>query len=238
MTRIKSWPRTDLFVKNPPARLSSENLAAAANWLGEQDDALFFVVKKYGPPPLWAREATFKTLVHIILEQQVSLASANACFQKLLVLFGEKPFEPTVFLTFSDENLREIGFSRQKTSYSRHLAEAIIFEKIDLASLENLPDEAVKLELKKLKGIGDWTADIFLSECLLRPDILPKGDIAMLEAIKVLKKLPARPLHDDFIKITEHWRPWRSVGTRLLWHFYLKEIRTAATGIGSFLPEK
>lgn len=220
------------------ARLSSENLAAAANWLAERDESLFFVVKKHGPPPLWAREPNFKTLVHLILEQQVSLASANACFQKLLVLFDGKPFRPEFFLTFSDEMLRGIGFSWQKTGYSRLLAEALISQKLDLAALEGLSDEAVKTELKKLKGIGDWTADIFLSECLLRPDILPRGDIAMLEAIKVLKKLPARPLHDDFIQITEHWRPWRSVGTRLLWHFYLKEIRTAATGTGSFLPEK
>ncbi len=225
-------------MKNPPIRLSSENIAAAADWLAGQDPVLFHVVKKYGPPPLWAREPNFKTLVHLILEQQVSLASANACFQKLLVLFDGQPFEPIVFLTFSDEKLRAIGFSRQKTSYSRHLADALIAEKLDLAALENLPDEAVKTELKKLKGIGDWTADIFLSECLLRPDVLPKGDIAMLEAIKVLKSLPARPAHDHFLTITEHWRPWRSVGTRLLWHFYLNEIRTAATGIGSFLPEK
>lgn len=219
-------------------RLSTEIVAEAAIWLAERDEAIDRVVQKHGPPPLWAREPSFKTLVHLILEQQVSLASANACFQKLLAIFEERPFEPTVFLTFSDEKLRETGFSRQKTEYARHLASALIFQKIDLSALEKLPDEAVKTELKKLKGIGDWTADIFLSECLLRPDILPKGDIAMLEAIKVLKNLPARPDHDHFLAITAHWRPWRSVGTRLLWHFYLKEIRTAATGTGSFLPEK
>jgi DNA-3-methyladenine glycosylase II len=234
-----SFTKITIFLKklSTPILLSSEKIAEACDWLKTIDTELKMVIEKYGAPPLWARSADFKTLVHVILEQQVSLASANACFNRLLAFLVEKPLEPSLFLTISEGKLREIGYSRQKINYTRCLAEAILSKKIDLENLQNLSDDDVKTELKKMKGIGDWSAEIYLSECLLRPDILPRGDIAMLEAIKVLKKLPARPIHDDFIKITEHWRPWRSVGSRLLWVFYLKEIRTAATGIGSFLPE-
>lgn len=179
------------------------------------------VLGKYGYPPLWAREPGFATLVHIILEQQVSLASANAAFQRLQARLGT--VTPDTFLALDDVTLLGIGFSRQKTSYARTLAEAVLSQAFDFEKLAQRPDEEIRTEMKRLKGIGDWTADIYLSECLLRPDILPKGDIAMQEAFRVLKKLPQRPVHDDFVAATQHWRPWRSVGTRMLWHFYLCE---------------
>jgi DNA-3-methyladenine glycosylase II len=203
-------------------KLDESSLLQASNWLAERDEALAFVLQRYGPPPLWAREPGFSTLVHIILEQQVSLASANAAFQKLKSLLGT--VHPASFLLLTDEDLRNIGFSRQKTSYCRSLAEAVCDGRLDLESLTALSDEQVRAEMKRLKGIGDWTADIYLSECLLRPDILPKGDIAMQEAFRVLKNLPGRPVHEAFELGTAHWRPWRSVGTRMLWHYYL-EVR-------------
>ncbi len=204
-------------------KLNESSLLEASAWLAERDEALAFVLEKYGPPPLWAREPGFSTLVHIILEQQVSLASANAAFQKLKSLIGT--VAPGAFLLLNDEDLRQIGFSRQKTNYCRALAQTIADGRLDLDALHHLPDEEVRAEMVRLKGIGIWTADIYLSECLLRPDILPKGDIAMQEAFKVLKKLPGRPVHEDFERGTEHWRPWRSVGTRMLWHYYL-EVRS------------
>jgi len=202
-------------------KLNETNLKEASHWLAKQDDAMAHVFDKYGYPPLWAREPGFSTLVHIILEQQVSLASANAAFQRLQTRLGT--ISPDAFLTLDDATLLSIGFSRQKTSYSRALAEAILFQTFDLEKLAHRPDDEIRTEMKRLKGIGDWTADIYLSECLLRPDILPKGDIAMQEAFRVLKNLPKRPAHDDFVAATQHWRPWRSVGTRMLWHFYLCE---------------
>ncbi len=201
--------------------LNEDTLRTAAHWLAERDEALDFVLKKYGYPPLWAREPSFSTLVHIILEQQVSLASANAAFAKLQAAIGS--VTPTKFLIVSDEDLRSMGFSRQKIRYTRLLAEAVESGSFVFEHLATLPDEAVMTQMKQLKGIGDWTAHIYLSECLLRPDILPKGDIALLEAFRVLKKLPHRPPHDEFTAATEHWRPWRSVGIRMLWHFYLSE---------------
>ncbi len=201
--------------------LNEDTLRSAAHWLAERDEALDFVLKKYGYPSLWAREPSFSTLVHIILEQQVSLASANAAFAKLQAAIG--PVTPVKFLVVSDEDLRIMGFSRQKMRYTRLLAEAVESGSFNIEHLGALPDEAVITQMKQLKGIGDWTAHIYLSECLLRPDILPKGDIALLEAFKVLKNLPQRPPHDEFTASTEHWRPWRSVGIRMLWHFYLSE---------------
>ena len=102
---------------------------------------------------------------------------------------------------------------------------AILDDQIDLEMLIHQPDDLVKQTLTQLKGIGDWTADIYLSECLLRPDILPKGDIALNEAYKVLKKLEKRPEYSELVAGTAHWRPWRSVGIRMLWHFYLSERR-------------
>jgi DNA-3-methyladenine glycosylase II len=205
-------------------QLDAQNLKTAAHWLAERDSALSLVLERYGPPPLWARAPGFSTLVHIILEQQVSLASANACFEKLKVCL-EHQITPERFVVLDDETLRAAGFSRQKMFYTRFLATELLENRLQLDSFENLPDEAVRARLIQLKGIGLWTADIYLSECLLRPDILPKGDIALLEAFKVLKNLDKRPEHTDFERATEHWRPWRSVGIRMLWHFYLSERR-------------
>ncbi|MBX2892617.1 MAG: DNA-3-methyladenine glycosylase 2 family protein [Saprospiraceae bacterium] len=202
-------------------KLDETNLKEASHWLAAQDATLASVLEKYGYPPLWSREPGFSTLVHIILEQQVSLASANAAFQRLKNKLVD--ITPDAFLRLDDLALRDIGFSRQKTMYARALAEAVVAQTFDFDLLATLRDDEARAEMKRLKGIGDWTADIYLSECLLRPDILPKGDIAMQEAFRVLNRLPKRPKHDDFEAATHHWRPWRSVGTRMLWHFYLCE---------------
>lgn len=202
-------------------QLDETNLPAATHWLAERDESLLRVLQQYGYPPLWAREPGFSTLVHMILEQQVSLASANAAFQRLREHLGD--INPESFLLLDDETLRRIGFSRQKTQYARFLAQNVVEGQFAFEKLAALPDEAARETLTRLKGIGSWTADIYLSECLLRPDILPKGDIALLEAYRVLKGLPARPTHPAFEAGTAHWRPLRSVGTRMLWHFYLCE---------------
>lgn len=202
-------------------RLDETTLIEASEWLATRDEALASVLAQYGYPPLWSREPGFGTLVHIILEQQVSLASANAAFRRLREL--AHPITPENFLQLSEETLRQAGFSRQKITYTRHLALSIAEGHLNLERLASLPDEDVRIELKRIKGIGNWTADIYLSECLLRPDILPQGDIAMQEAFRALKGLPQRPAHPEFEALTTHWRPWRSVGTRMLWHFYLCE---------------
>ncbi len=199
--------------------LDEEKLIVACRKLSKSDKDLEFIFQTFGTPPLWSREAGFATLVHIILEQQVSVASAKSAFDKLLkyVQF----LTPESFLKLNDAELKAAGFSRQKTGYTRGLAEAILDGKIDLKALGSLPDESVKGELKKLKGIGDWTSDIYLLMALLRPDVMPKGDLALHVAWQKLKNLELRPTSDEFLIIAAKWKPFRAVAARLLWHFYL-----------------
>lgn len=200
--------------------LDEKNLIAACQKLADRDEDLKFIYKTYGAPPLWKREASFATLLHIILEQQVSLASALSAFKKLHEkLNGE--ITPENVLSLSDAELRAAYFSRQKTVYARDLAAKILEEKLDLKSLENLPDAQVKIELKQVKGIGDWTAGIYLLMAMLRPDVMPKGDLALHIAWQKLKKLEQRPNAEEFLVIAERWQPHRAVAARLLWHFYL-----------------
>jgi DNA-3-methyladenine glycosylase II len=201
--------------------LDEKTLAAACRKLASADSDLARIHQTYGTPPLWARPADFSTLVHIILEQQVSLASAKACHDKLCERLGK--LTPKKFLTLDDAELKIVGFSRQKTSYVRNLAETILARKFSLRALETLPNEAAKETLKQLKGVGDWTADVYLLMCLLRHDVMPRGDIALHAAYKKLKGLDHRPSSDEFIEIAEKWRPHRASAARLLWHFYLSE---------------
>jgi DNA-3-methyladenine glycosylase II len=200
-------------------QLNETNLIQASNYLAAQDESLQNVLQRLGTPPLWARQPGFSTLIHIILEQQVSLASANAAFHKLCRICPN--LNPESFLLLHDDNLSAIGFSRQKIRYTRLLAEAIRSGLFQLDQLSEMDDEAASGYLQRLKGIGAWTADIYLMECLMRPDILPKGDIALLEAFRDLKGLEKRPEHPQLIEATAHWRPWRSVGVRMLWQHYL-----------------
>ncbi len=199
--------------------LDAEKLFAACQELAARDEDLASIFNRFGKPPLWRRETGFATLVHIILEQQVSVASAKSAFDKLVKYV--ETLTPESFLKLNDAELKTVGFSRQKTGYARGLAEAILQEKIDLKSLESSPDEEVKAELKKLKGIGDWTSDIYLLMALLRPDVMPKGDLALHVAWQKLKNLELRPTSDEFLSIAEKWKPFRAVAARLLWHFYL-----------------
>ena len=201
--------------------LSDEKIKIACGHLAGIDQHLTHVFSTYGAPPLWGRPTGFGTLLNIILEQQVSLASAKACFDKLTVHLGD--ISPESLLTVSDVDLKTIGFSRQKTSYARHLAEAVVAKYIDLDSLHKLPDAEVKSELIKLKGVGEWTADVYLIMAMLRPDVMPRGDIALHAAYQKLTNADKRPGSDEFVAMAEKWKPFRSVAARLLWHFYLSE---------------
>ncbi|HYJ91797.1 MAG TPA: hypothetical protein VEV84_10855 [Pyrinomonadaceae bacterium] len=203
-----------------PSILTQKSLTSACKELSKTDPILGRSYELYGKPPMWSRDPGFATLLQIILEQQVSLASARACFDKLSRRVGE--LSPTSLLKSTDAELKADGFSRQKTAYARHLAEAIINQHINLNNLVRLADTDVKNELIKLKGIGEWTSDIYLLMALRRPDVMPKGDIALHAAWHKLSGEP-KPGSDEFLEIAERWRPFRSVAARLLWHFYLSE---------------
>lgn len=200
---------------------NAENLTDLCRELAEKDLDLARIFRALGTPPLWKREANFATLVHIILEQQVSLASALSAFKKLQQKLGV--ITPEAVLSLTDEEMKAAYFSRQKMSYARDLAKAILSGDLNLKALEDLPNEQVKHELKKIKGIGDWTADIYLLMALLRTDVMPKGDLALHVAWQKLKNLEKRPTSDEFLIIAERWKPLRAVAARLLWHFYLNK---------------
>ncbi|MGD9899923.1 MAG: DNA-3-methyladenine glycosylase [Calditrichaceae bacterium] len=168
---------------------------------------------------MWNRDPGFSTLVHIILEQQVSLASAKAAFDKLRDTI--KSVTPANFTTLNDVELKAVGFSRQKALYCRNLANSILNGQIDLDGLNILDEETARKELLKLKGIGLWTADIYLLMALRRSDIWPDGDLALQTALQKLKSFSKRPSRDEMIDMAQPWRPWRAVAARMIWHYYL-----------------
>jgi DNA-3-methyladenine glycosylase II len=205
-----------------PVSLDDESLLRAVRLLSRRDPDLGCVVGRFGPPPMWAREAGFSTLLHIILEQQVSLASARAAHNKLLE--AASPLTPQCFLDLDDATLKAVGFSRQKTGYGRHLAESIIEGRLDLHALHSMNDADVRSELVRIKGIGQWTADVYLLMVLRRPDIWPIGDLALAAAAQSVKRLKSRPTPQTLEEIGKAWRPWRAVAARILWHHYLSEL--------------
>lgn len=178
------------------------------------------IIDSHGYPPFWSRANTFETLVHIILEQQVSLASALSALNKLKDI---QEITPAGVLMLTDEELKACYFSRQKTAYVKYLAEALLSGQLNLQQLETLPDDEVRQQLTALKGIGNWTVDIYLLMVLHRTDVFPIGDLAIVNALKRLKPVPPTTTKDKLLQIAEQWRPYRSVAAMLLWHFYLSK---------------
>jgi DNA-3-methyladenine glycosylase II len=202
--------------------LDEHVLAHGMRTLARRDPDLARLARQHGPPPLWAREPGFPTLIHIILEQQVSLASAQAAFDRLRAACqGE--VSPRRLLRFDDARLKAIGFSRQKAGYARALAQAMLAGQFDPAGLGHLDDEAARAQLIRQKGIGPWSADIYLLMVLLRPDIWPHGDLALAVAVQKVKGLPTRPTYAELAEMAKRWKPWRAVAARMCWHYYLSQ---------------
>jgi DNA-3-methyladenine glycosylase II len=201
--------------------LTERSLARAVRELAARDPDLARVLERHGVPPLWAREPGFPTLVLLVLEQQVSLASARAAFDRLLAAVGT--LSPSSFLPLDDVKLRAIGFSRQKAGYTRDLARALLDGSLDLAAVAALPDDEARTALTQLRGIGAWTADVYLTMALRRPDAFPSGDLALLVAAQRVKRLDRRPTPLELEALAEPWRPYRAAAARLLWHSYLSE---------------
>lgn len=189
--------------------------------LARRDPDLAGLLQRWGPPPLWARPPGFGTLIHIILEQQVSLASARATYDRLQA--AAHPLTPARLLELDDATLRAVGFSRQKSVYARHLAETLLAGTLDLAALAGLDDDAVRAQLQTVKGIGPWTAEIYLLMALGRADAWPAGDLGLVVAVQEVKRLAQRPDAATLNALAEGWRPWRAVAARLLWHHYLSK---------------
>lgn len=187
--------------------------------LGRHHPALAAVTARYGPPPMWQRPPGFGTLLHIILEQQVSLASALAAYNRLRA--AAQPLSPARFLEFSDAGLKAIGFSRQKAGYGRALARMLLEGRLDLDALARLPDEEARAALLAVPGVGNWSADIYLLMVLLRPDVWPHGDRALALSAQRVLGLDTCPTYDQLRELSLAWRPWRAVAARIFWHDYL-----------------
>jgi len=199
--------------------LDPNTFKTALSELAAVDKDLKTVLDRFGPPPMWSRDPGFATLIYIVLEQQVSLASAKAAFERLKTYLEE--FTPVNFLKLDDVTLRQIGFSRQKTAYCRNIAIAIEEGALPIDKFANMPEDKIRSELQKIKGIGPWTADIYLLMVLNRPDIWPVGDLALVSAIQRVKNLNDRPTVEEFKLLGNPWKPWRAVAARILWHYYL-----------------
>jgi DNA-3-methyladenine glycosylase II len=190
----------------------------AIEYLLEKDSVFKIIIDTYGLPTIPSRPQGFETLVLLILEQQVSIDSAKATYLKLKSKI--EGFNPKNLNLLSDQEYREAGVSRQKTSYIKGLSVAIISQDIDIESLANKTPQEVREELIKIKGIGNWTIDVYLMFSLQAPDIIPLGDIAVVNTIKELWKIESKP---EIELLSNNWNPYRSIATFLLWHYYLQK---------------
>ena len=199
--------------------LTQKSLARAARELAARDEMLAGIHATYGDPPLWRRAAGFTTLAHIILEQQVSLKSAKSMLVRLQSAI--EPFEPERFLELGDAHLRGLGVTRQKSAYLIDLSASIVNGHLNFTKLARMSDDEARLALTRIKGIGLWSADVYLLMAMRRADVWPAGDLALAVAMKELKGLGARPGPLELEQLAEQWRPHRAVAARMLWQYYL-----------------
>jgi len=202
-------------------QFNSDNFKKICNKLARADKHLHLIIKEHGHPPMWTRPATFQSLILFILEQQVSLAAAYAAFKKLRERTGY--VTPAKILSLNDAELRACYFSRQKIIYARELANAVQSKQLNLKKISSAHEDEVRHELKKIKGIGDWTVDVYLMHALQRTDLFPLGDIALVNSLKEVKQLHPHTTKDELLAIAEPWRPYRTIAAMILWHSYIQK---------------
>jgi len=203
-----------------PATLNRASLLTGVQELAARDRHLARIVDEFGPPPLWARPRGFPTLVRIILEQQVSLASAAALFTKLEHHF-EGSVTPARVAALGEPALLALGFTRQKARYVAGLASQLESGAVSLERIAHLPDTEAGQSLVQVPGIGPWTAGVYLLMALRRPDVWPPGDLGLHKSLAEVRGLSAVPTSEQAAAYAARWRPWRAVAARLLWHSYL-----------------
>ncbi len=207
-------------------RLHRASLLSGVRVLARRDRRLAALVARYGPPPLWARRPGFATLLRIILEQQVSLASGQAMYLRIAGAVG--PVEPAGILALGVTGLQRLGVTRQKAAYIADLAERVRTGQLPLHCLGTCTDAEAGERLMQVRGIGPWTAGIYLLMALRRPDIWPPGDLALHKALGRLHGTTSMLSVAEVERLTARWRPLRAVAARILWHGYLEELRARA----------
>lgn len=192
------------------------NFKAICAILGSRDPDLQSILNTHDYPPCWTRSPSFETLVHIILEQQVSLASAKAALNKLQIKTGG--ISPAALMKLNDQQLKDCYFSRQKITYVRHLANAILNDQLNLEALSTMDNDTVRSTLLKIKGIGNWTVDVYLMMVLKRCDLFPPGDTALVKSIKETKQLSTNISKKAIAQVASAWKPYQTIAAYILWH--------------------
>lgn len=198
---------------------NENNFKQLCDQLAAKDADLLTILQTHLYPPFWNRPASFETLVHIILEQQVSLASALAALNMLKEKIGS--ITPVKLLALSNEELKQCYFSRQKIMYSQHLANALLNNEINIEALQTMDNDNVRHTLTKIKGIGNWTVDVYLMMVLQRSNLFPLGDVALMTSIRETKKLSKEVSREAIVAIAEKWKPYQTIAAFILWHAYL-----------------
>ena len=207
-----------------PRALTRETLAMGVRALVRQDPDFAALYRRNGLPPMWARRPGFSTLVHIVLEQQVSIAAARTLFRRVAAEIGG--MTPERILDRGALGLHRLGITRQKAAYCHALAAAVQDGSLSLSRIARSDDLAGRASLLALHGIGPWSADIYYLMALRRPDVWPVGDLALAVALRDVKRLRKLPDVQRQLAMSDAWAPWRSVAARLLWHYYLTTRRT------------
>lgn len=187
-------------------------------FLSAKDETLKYILDNFGLPVIQKRQEGFASMCHIILEQQVSIASAKACYVKIESYFGK--ITPEIIINASDEELRNCGVSRQKTIYLKDLASKVISKEIDFDSFATKSEEQIRKELITIKGVGNWSIEVYLMFCLQTPDIIPLGDIAIKNTLKELYNCQTL---EEMETLSDNWKPYRTFASFTIWHYYLKK---------------
>ncbi len=187
-------------------------------FLSQKDEVLKTIIADFGLPIIQKREEGFASMCHIILEQQVSIASAKAAYEKLVKLVGK--VDPFNISNATDQDLRTCGISRQKTLYLKDLAQRVISKELDFSSLPMKSEQQIRNELIQIKGVGNWSIDVYLMFCMQSQDIIPLGDIAIKNTLIELYNCQS---DEEMLAISSNWKPFRTLASFIIWHYYLKK---------------
>ena len=190
----------------------------AIQFLSSKDSILKSIIDTYGKPIIQKRNEGFASMCHIILEQQVSIASAKACYTKIENKFQQ--ITPKIINTATDEELKKCGVSRQKIIYLKDLASKVISNEINFESFSSKKEEQIRKELITIKGVGNWSIEVYLMFCLQMPNIIPLGDIAIKNTLKELYNCQT---HEEMEILSNNWKPYRTIASFVVWHYYLKK---------------